>query len=174
MNGLGKIRVFTGEGKGKTTAAVGLAVLAVGRGFKVFMVQFLKAPGTTGEQIAIKSLAPKIIIKPMGRKGFIRCGGEPMDVAMAKHALDEARSTMLSGNFDMIVLDEVNVAVHLGLIDVQDILDLMNSKPDNVELVLTGRDARPEVINRADVVIEMKKIKHQFDQGVKAQKGIDY
>jgi cob(I)alamin adenosyltransferase len=175
LNTLGKVRVFTGEGKGKTTSAVGLAVLAVARGFKVLMIQFLKASDTTGEHIALRSLAPKIIIKPMGRKGFIfRRGCEPMDIAMAKHALDEARSTMGNGNYDIIVLDEVNVAVHLGLIKVQDVLNLINSKPDNVELVLTGRYAHPEIIDRADVVFQMKKIKHHFDRGVKAQKGIDY
>jgi cob(I)alamin adenosyltransferase len=175
MDGPGNIQVFTGEGKGKTTAAIGLAVRAIGRGYKVFMVQFLKAPNTSGEQIALQSLAPSIIIKPMGRKGFIfRRGCEPADVAMAKEALDEARSAMLSGNFDVIVLDEVNVAVHLGLIDVHDILDLMNSKPDNVGLVLTGRNACPEIIDRADVVTEMKKIKHHFDNGVRARNGIEY
>jgi cob(I)alamin adenosyltransferase len=175
MNGPGKIQVFTGEGKGKTTAAVGLAVRAIGRGYKVFMVQFLKAPNTSGEQIALQSLAPMIIIKPMGRKGFIfRRGCEPEDVEMAKQALEEARSAILSNAFDVIVLDEVNVAIHLGLINVKDVLDLMNSKPDNVELVLTGRYARPEIIDRADVVLEMKKIKHHFDEGVKARNGIEY
>jgi cob(I)alamin adenosyltransferase len=175
MDGPGKIQVFTGEGKGKTTAAVGLAVRAIGRGFRVFMVQFLKAPDTSGEQIALKSLAPMITIKPMGRKGFIfERGCEPMDVEMAKKALAEARSAMLSGEFDMIILDEVNVAENLGLIDIQEVLDLMNSKPDNVELVLTGRYAHPEIINRADVVLEMKKIKHHFDKGVRARNGIEY
>ncbi|MCX5862706.1 MAG: cob(I)yrinic acid a,c-diamide adenosyltransferase [Desulfomonile sp.] len=175
MNGPGKIQVFTGEGKGKTTAALGLALRAIGRGHKVFIVQFLKAPDTSGEQIAAQSLAPMITIKPMGRKGFIfRRGCEPQDVEMAEQALEEARSAMLNGAFDVIVLDEVNCAIHLGLIDVTDVLDFMNSKPDNVELVLTGRYARPEIINRADVVLEMKQIKHHFDQGVKARKGIEY
>lgn len=175
MNGPGKIQVFTGDGKGKTTAALGLAVRAIGRGYKVFIVQFLKAPDTSGEQIAFQRLAPMITIKPMGRNGFIFGRGcEPQDAEMAKQALDEARSAMQSGNFDVIVLDEVNVAIHFGLIDVQDVLDLMNSKPDNVELVLTGRNARPEIINRADVVLEMKKIKHHFDKGVRARRGIEY
>ena len=175
MNGPGKIQVFTGEGKGKTTAALGLAVRAIGRGYKVFMVQFLKAPDTSGEQIAFKSMAPMMVIKPMGRKGFIfRRGCEPEDIEMAQQALNEARSAMLSGSFNVVILDEVNVAVHLGLIDVLDILDLMNSKPDNVGLVLTGRNAHPQIIDRADVVTEMKKIKHHFDKGVKARNGIEY
>ena len=159
----------------KPQRLLGWPCAAIGRGYKVFMVQFLKAPNTSGEQIALQSLAPMIIIKPMGRKGFIfRRGCEPQDVEMAKRALEEARSAMLSGAFDVIVLDEVNVAIHLGLIDVKDVLDLMNSKPDNVELVLTGRYARPEIIDRADVVSEMKKIKHHFDEGVKARNGIEY
>jgi cob(I)alamin adenosyltransferase len=175
MNGPGKIQVFTGEGKGKTTAAVGLAVRAIGRGFKVFMVQFLKAPGTSGEQITFASLSPMITIKSMGREGFIfQRGCEPVDVEMAKQALQEASTAMLSGKFDVIILDEVNIAEHLGLIDVQDILDLMNAKPDNVELVLTGRYAHPKIIDRADVVLEMKKIKHHFDNGVRARIGIEY
>lgn len=171
----GKIRVFTGDGKGKTTAAVGASVLAAEKGFKVLMVQFLKSPDVTGEHIALRPLAPRIVIKPMGRKGFIyKRGGDLTDVEMAKNALEEARSTMLSGNFDMIVLDEVNVALKLGLIDVQDVLDFLSCKPNDVELVLTGRDAHPEVMDRADVVLEMRKVKHQFDQGVKAEEGIDY
>lgn len=175
MNGPGKIQVFTGEGKGKTTAAVGMAVRAIGRGYKVFMVQFLKAPDTSGEQLALKMLAPMITLKPMGRKGFIfRRGCDPQDVEMAKQALEETRSAMLNGAFDVIIMDEVNVAIHLGLIDVEDVLDLMNSKPDNVELVLTGRYARPEIINRADVALEMKKLKHHFDHGMTARNGIEY
>jgi len=175
MNGPGKIQVFTGEGKGKTTAALGLAVRAIGRGFKVFMVQFLKAPGTSGEQLAVQSLAPMMVIRPMGRKGFIsRRGYEPLDTTMAELALKEARNAMSSGSYDVVILDEVNLAVHLGLIGVQDLLNLMDSKPENVELVFTGRYAHPEIISHADVVQEMKKIKHHFDKGVKARKGIEY
>jgi cob(I)alamin adenosyltransferase len=175
MNGPGKIQVFTGEGKGKTTAALGLALRAIGRGFKVFMVQFLKAPGTSGEHLAVQSLAPMMVIKPMGRNGFIfRQEYEPLDTTMAELALKEARNAMSSGLYDVVILDEVNLAVHLGLIGVQDLLDLMDSKPENVELVFTGRYAHPEVISRADAVQEMKKIKHHFDKGVKARKGIEY
>ena len=116
-----------------------------------------------------------MVIKPMGRKGFIsREGHEPLDTTMAELALKEARNAMSSGSYDVVILDEVNVALHLGLIGVQDLLDLMDSKPENVELVLTGRYAHPEIISRADVVQEMKNIKHHFDKGVKARKGIEY
>lgn len=175
MNGLGTIQVFTGEGKGKTTAALGLAWRAIGRGLKVFMVQFLKAPETSGEHFAAEAFAPLLTIKPMGRKGFIRRRGcEPLDTVMAEVALEEARSAMLSGRYDMIILDEINMAVYLGLIKLQDILEFMKSKPENVELVLTGRYAHPGIIELADYVLEMKKIKHHFDSGMPAREGIEY
>ncbi len=175
MSETGKIQVFTGEGKGKTTAALGLAWRAIGRGLKVFMVQFLKAPDTSGEQFAAKALGPMFTIKPMGRKGFIRKRGcEPLDALMAEHALDEARTAMLDSGYDVIILDEVNVAVHLGLVNVEAVLDLIDSKPENVELVLTGRYAPPEIVKRADSVVEMKKIKHHFDKGIPARKGIEF
>ncbi len=171
----GKIQVFTGEGKGKTTAALGLAWRAIGRGLKVFMVQFLKAPDTSGEHFAAHAFAPMMIIKPMGRKGFIhRRGLEPLDTVMAELALEEARTAMLGGEFDVIILDEINVAVNLGIIAIKDLLDLMEAKPENVELVLTGRYAHPEVVLRADVVLEMRKIKHHYDNGVVAREGIEY
>jgi cob(I)alamin adenosyltransferase len=175
MNGIGTIQVFTGEGKGKTTAALGLAWRAVGRGLTVFMVQFLKAPDTSGEHFAAEAFAPLLTIKPMGRKGFIyRRGCQPLDTLMAELALEEARSAMLSGHYDMIILDEINVAVHLGLIDLQDLLEFMKSKPQSVELVLTGRYAHPQVVELADSVLEMKKIKHHFDSGIEAREGIEY
>ncbi|HMK34770.1 MAG TPA: cob(I)yrinic acid a,c-diamide adenosyltransferase [Desulfomonilaceae bacterium] len=175
MNGPGRIQVFTGEGKGKTTAALGLAVRAIGRGLKVFMVQFLKAPDTSGEHTAVQSLAPMLIIKAMGRKGFIKKQGpDPLDTRMAELALQEACKAMLSGSYDVIILDEVNIAVNLRLISVQRLLEFLDSKPANVEVVLTGRYAHPEIISRADAVQEMKKIKHHFDKGGKARKGFEY
>jgi cob(I)alamin adenosyltransferase len=175
MNSTGKVQIFTGDGKGKTTAALGLAFRAAGRGLKVLMIQFLKAPDTSGEHFAVKALEPMITIKPMGRKGFIgRRGGEPLDAVMAKRALEEARMAMLGGEYDMIILDEVNYAVYFGLISVEDVVNLMDSRPEQVELILTGRYARPEVTSRADVVVEMKKIKHHYDKGVGAREGIEY
>lgn len=175
MNESGKIQVFTGEGKGKTTAALGLAVRAIGRGQKVFMVQFLKAPDTSGEHVAVQSLVPLLIIKAMGNKGFIgRNGPGPQDISMAQLALDEARTAMLSGLYDVIMLDEVIVAVNLGLITIQSLLEFLDSKPNNVEMVLTGRYAPPEIVSRADAVHEMKNVKHHFDKGGKARKGFEY
>lgn len=174
MTEMGRIQVFTGDGKGKTTAALGQAWRALGRGFKVFMVQFLKAPDSSGEHFAA-AMYPNLVIKPMGRKGFItRSGPDPRDKAMAEAALEEARSALTGGVFDLVVLDEINVAIHFGLIDVEDLLALMAAKPQGVGLVLTGRYADPRVIDRADVALEMKSIKHHFDEGVPARKGIEY
>jgi cob(I)alamin adenosyltransferase len=175
MTETGKIQVFTGEGKGKTTAALGLAWRAIGRGLKVFMVQFMKAPDTSGEHFAAKAFAPMMTIKPMGRKGFIVGRGcDPLDAVMAELALEEARNAMLGGEYDVIILDEINVAVNFGIVDVKNVLELLEAKPKKVEMVLTGRYAHPEVITHADVVLEMKKIKHHYDNGVAAREGIEY
>ncbi len=175
MNSNGKVQIFTGEGKGKTTAAVGQAIRAAARGLKILMIQFLKAADTSGEHFSLKTFEPQIVVKPMGRKGFIRRRGcEPLDVLMAEMALDEAKNAMLGEEYDIIILDELNYAVDFGLIEVEKVIDLLESRPENIELILTGRNARPEVISRADVVVEMKKIKHHFDKGVGARKGIEY
>lgn len=175
MSGTGEIRVITGEGKGKTTTALGMAWQAVSKGMRVFFVQFLKAPDTSGEHFAAKALEPMMIMKPMGREGFInRRGLHPLDTVMVQRALEEARTAMLTGDYELVVLDEVNVAIHMGLLDVQQILDFLDSKPREVSLVLTGRNARAEIAARADDVLEMRKIKHHFDEGIPAQEGIDY
>ena len=175
MSGSGEIRVITGEGKGKTTTALGMAWIATSKGVKVFLVQFLKSPDTSGEHFAAKAFEPMMIIKPMGKEGFIhRRGMDPMDAVMAQQALEEARTAMLSREYKLIILDEVNVAIHLGLLDVQHLLDLLDSKPSDVDLVLTGRHAHPKVEDRADVVMEMRKVKHYFDAGIGAKEGIDY
>lgn len=175
MNDEGKIQVFTGEGKGKTTAALGLAWRAIGRGKKVLMIQLLKAPNTSGEQLAADALGSRFDMKPVGRKGFIyRTGCEPLDRTLAEIGLEEVRKAYAAGYYDVIILDEVNVAVHLGVLDVEDVLELMDSKPAHVELILTGRYAPKAVVEKADAVLEMKKIKHHFDAGVPAREGIEY
>jgi cob(I)alamin adenosyltransferase len=175
MSRTGKIQVFTGEGKGKTTAAVGAAVLAIGTGRKVLMIQFLKSPNSSGEQMAALALDGQFTIKPMGRKGFIyKRNCESLDHAMAESALEEARFQMVNGDYDVVILDEINVAVHLGLIQVGELLELIDLKPEKLELILTGRYAHPAVAGRADSVIEMKKIKHHFDSGVPAREGIEF
>jgi cob(I)alamin adenosyltransferase len=175
MDGPGKIRVFTGNGKGKTTAALGRAMQAISCGRKVFMIQFLKAPDTSGEHLSGLLLAPNFVLKSMGKKGFIIGRGcDPLDTLMAEIALEGARDRMMSGSYDVIILDEINVAVYLDLIQLDHLLEFIDSKPENVELILTGRYAAPEVIQRADLVREMKNVKHHYEGGVKAKKGIEF
>jgi cob(I)alamin adenosyltransferase len=169
----GYIQVYTGSGKGKTTAALGLALRAVGHGLRVCVVQFMKNDRETGELQTARLLQPRLSIHPMGPPGFIRKKPRPIDYEMAQKALDFSKSMILDEEYDVVILDEVNVAIHFGLISVDDLLALINAKPDSVELVLTGRNARPEIIERADLVTEMVAIKEYFEKGVAARKGIE-
>lgn len=171
----GLVIVHTGNGKGKTTAALGLALRAVGQGLKVSMVQFIKGSWKYGELRAPEFL-PGFEIRAMGR-GFVDLGNpepNPEDVALAQETLAAAREKVLSGQYDMVILDEVNYAVSYGLLDVESVVRLIQEKPPELHLVLTGRDARPEVVDVADLVTEMREIKHAFREGVKAQKGIEF
>jgi len=170
----GYVHVYTGSGKGKTTAALGLALRAVGHGFQVCVVQFMKSKRQVGEVRAAARLAPHLSIHPMGPKGFIRKTPRPIDHDMARKALEFSRNVIQQGDYDVIILDEVNVAVQYGLITIHDVLALTDLKPEAIELVLTGRDAHPKVIERADLVTEMLAIKHYFDRGVPARKGIEF
>ena len=171
----GLVIVHTGNGKGKTTAALGLALRAVGQGLKVCMVQFIKGSWKYGELRAPEFL-PGFEIHPMGR-GFVDLGAKephPEDVALGRRTLAAAREKVLSGEYGLVILDEVNYAVTYGLVDVADVLSLIRDKPPALHLVLTGRDARPEVIEAADLVTEMREIKHPFQQGIKAQRGVEF
>ena len=171
----GLVIVHTGNGKGKTTAALGLALRAVGQGLRVTMIQFIKGSWKYGELRAPEFL-PGFEIHPMGR-GFVGLGGaqpNPEDVALARETYDVGREKILSGEWDMVILDEINNAVEQGLLDVADVLRLIRERPERVHLVLTGRNARPEVIEAADLVTEMREIKHPYRIGVKAQKGIEF
>ena len=170
-----RISVYTGDGKGKTTTALGRGFEAVLSGLKVYMVQFLKRPQTSGEHFIPESLSALFTIVPMGRGRFIRnreC--EPEDRDAGQLALKQAQVAMLSGDYDMVILDEATVAVYKNVIDLTQLLDFIATKPDNVELVITGRHAPPEVIDMAGTVVEMRKVKHHFDSGHKATKGIDF
>ncbi len=170
----GYIQVYTGNGKGKTTAAMGLAFRAAGRGFKTYIAQFLKGQ-PTGEIEAAKKLAPFIRIEQFGREGFItvKDGPEDEDVSRARAGLEQALEAMLSGEFRIVVLDEVNTAVHFKILPEKDVLDFLDKRPAWVEVVLTGRYAPDSLIARADLVTEMKDIKHYFDRDVKAREGIE-
>jgi len=170
-----RTRLFTGDGKGKTTSALGLGWGAVTRGLKVYMVQFLKRPHTSGEHFVPEPLSRLFTIIPGGRGRFIgtrQC--EPEDREAGQLALKQAHEAMASGDYGMVILDEAMAAVHKKVIDLPQLLEFISTRPDNVELVITGRNAPPEVIRVADVVIEMKKVKHYFDTGRSAIKGIDY
>ncbi len=172
MNGY--VQVYTGNGKGKTTAALGLAFRAAGHGFKTYIAQFLKGQ-PSGELEAAKKLAPLILIERFGREGFITVkeGPDDEDISRAKAGLARALEAMLSGEFRIVVLDEVNTAVHFGLLPEADVLDLIDRRPATVELVLTGRYAPASFVERADLVTEMTGIKHYLDRGVKAREGIE-
>ncbi|MBE2887159.1 cob(I)yrinic acid a,c-diamide adenosyltransferase [Geobacter anodireducens] len=170
----GCIQVYTGNGKGKTTAALGLAFRAAGRGFRVLMIQFMKGGGPYGEHEAAKRLAPELTIIATGRPGWVnRENPDPEDVRLAHEALDMARAALTGECYDLVILDEINGAVSFGLVPVDDVLDLMALKPPRVELVLTGRNADERVIAAADLVTEMREIKHYYRAGVPARTGIE-
>jgi len=171
----GLVIVHTGNGKGKTTAALGLALRAVGQGLKVSVVQFIKGSWKYGELRAPEFL-PGFEIQAMGR-GFVDPGSaepHPEDLALARETFAAARDKVVSGRYDLVILDEVNYAVRFGLLGVESVLQLIREKPPQVHLVLTGRDARPEVVEAADLVTEMREVKHPFASGVKAQRGIEF
>ncbi len=170
----GCVQVYTGNCKGKTTAALGLALRAVGRGLKVIMIQFMKGGGPYGEHIAAQRLAPELTIIPTGREGWVNKDNPAQeDIDLAVSALKLAREKLLSCEYDMVILDEVNGAVGFGLIPVEELLEIVRLRPENVELVLTGRGADPKVIEAADLVTEMVEIKHYYKAGVASRIGIE-
>jgi cob(I)alamin adenosyltransferase len=170
----GYIQVYTGNGKGKTTAALGLALRAAGHGLRTYIGQFLKGQ-EYGELLAIQRLSEWITLEQFGRRGFIHVSRDPdkHDIERAHKGLKKCLQAMLSGKFQVIVLDEVNVAVDLGLIPENDILAFLGKKPDDIEIVLTGRFASDSIIKKADLVTEMKELKHYYSSGVKAREGIE-
>lgn len=169
----GCVQVYTGNGKGKTTAALGLSMRALGRGLKVCFFQFIKGGGPYGEQLVAERLAPDFTIIQTGRRGWINTKDSGEDRCLAQDALQQAREAMLSGNYDLFVCDEINGAVAYGLIDVEQVLELIQARPAAVELVLTGRSADERVMQAADLVTEMKELKHYYQSGVPARVGIE-
>jgi cob(I)alamin adenosyltransferase len=168
----GYIQVYTGNGKGKTTAALGLALRAAGAGLRVYIIQFIKKRRCS-EHRALERFSDLITIKQFGT-GFLRSGRRTQkEIEAARKGLEEVREVIQSRRYDLIILDEINVATHYGLIDIDDLLRLLDSKPAKVEIVLTGRYADERVIEQADLVTEMRKIKHYRDSGVKARYGIE-
>ena len=170
----GKVQVYTGNGKGKSTAALGLALRAVGRGLRVCIVQFIKGGGQYGEHLAAERLAPLLTIHQTGRDCWIyKDNLDPEDVRIAGETLELARKVVSGGGYDLVILDEINGAAWFGLVSVDDILALVGARPDQVELVLTGRSADPRVIGAADLVTEMVEVKHYFQAGVQGRLGIE-
>lgn len=173
----GLVIVHTGEGKGKTTAALGLAIRAWGDGLRILIIQFIKGGWKYGELKTLQTLGDidgRIEVRQRG-KGFTQRGedkGPHREAACA--ALEEAKKEIHSGKWDMIILDELNYAVKFELVEEQSVLDLIKEKPEDIHLVITGRDVRPSVAEAADLVTEMRLIKHPFQKGIKAQQGIEF
>jgi cob(I)alamin adenosyltransferase len=172
--GPGYTHVYTGNGKGKTTASLGLALRAVGNGLKVLIIQFLKGPETSGEAIAVKRLAPDLEIRSRGREGVLAPSEiTDADRTSAMEAVRETSREMTTRRWDVVILDEVNTACALDLVPLDSVLELIEAKPEGMELVLTGRGAPVEMIEKADLVTEMRDIKHYYKEGVAARRGIE-
>ncbi len=172
MPGQGYVQIYTGSGKGKTTAAVGLAVRCAGAGGKVFFCQFLKK-GDSSEWTSLQPLNDRIIHRAFGTGKFIRSEPSAEDRQLARTGMSEAKEALISGDYDLIVLDELLGALTKGLVTSEDIVDLLHLRPLHTELVLTGRNAPAELVEKADLVTEMCEIKHYFQQGIAARKGIE-
>jgi cob(I)alamin adenosyltransferase len=172
----GLIIVNTGPGKGKTTAAMGTALRAVGQGMRVLMLQFLKGSWHYGELDAVAAFGDKFVMKQMGR-GFVKVGGaetDPEDVRMVEQAWAEAEQAIRSGEWDLVILDEINYAISYGMLDPGKVTAVLQTKPEMLHVILTGRNAHPTIMDLADTVTEMRQVKHAYEKGVMAQRGIEY
>jgi len=169
----GYVHVYTGSGKGKTTAALGLGLRAIGAGFKVYMIQFMK--GRRYSELDAVENIPNFTISQYGRDEFVsKENPKQIDIDLAQKGFAHAKNIIKNGKYDLVILDEINVAVDYNLISLKDIIELINEKPEKLELVLTGRYAHPEIVKSADIVTEMLEIKHPYQEGVNARKGIDF
>ena len=173
-SGLGLIHVYTGNGKGKTTSALGLGLRAAGHGFRVLMVQFMKGDPSYGEVIAVSKIDNFNLIQS-GLPTFVK-KGEPSeeDLVLAKAGFEKCYEAVTTGTYDIVIMDEINVAVNYGLIPLGDVLNLIDEKSKDVELILTGRYADKKIIEKADLVSEVQEIKHPFTKGIPARRGVDF
>ncbi len=169
----GLVMVYTGDGKGKTTAALGLAFRAAGHGYKILAVHFMK--GRNYGEAKAAAYLPHFDVFKAGREKFVnRDNPDPEDLRLAAEGLSRAKEAALSSAYNLILLDEVIVAINYNLVSMQDVLDLIDKRAPGVDLVLTGRDAPPEIMERADMVSEVKAIKHHYASGIKAREGIEF
>jgi cob(I)alamin adenosyltransferase len=172
----GLILINTGPGKGKTTAAMGTALRAVGNGMRVLMLQFLKGSWHYGELDAVEAFGDRFVLKQMGR-GFVKVGGaetDPEDVRLVEAAWAEAREAIYSGEWDMVVLDEINYAISYGMLDPAVVAEALKGRPEMVHVILTGRNAHQTLVELADTVTEMREVKHAYQKGILAQRGIEF
>ncbi|UCE74738.1 MAG: cob(I)yrinic acid a,c-diamide adenosyltransferase [Methanomassiliicoccales archaeon] len=175
-NGLeaGLVQVYTGDGKGKTTAALGLALRACGHGLKVYMIQFMKGDINYGEIIAAEHL-PNLTIVQFGKPTFVdKENPAKEDIDFAQLALEHAKVIVQEGQYDIVILDELNVALDFKLVELADVMKIIDSKPDRVELIITGRNANEKILEKADLVTKMDKVKHPYDKGIAARDGIEH
>ncbi len=173
---MGLVLINTGPGKGKTTAALGTALRAVGNGMRVLMLQFLKGSWHYGELDAVQSFGDNFVLKQLGR-GFVKVGGaetDPEDIRMVEAAWAEAREAILSGEWDLVVLDEINYAIGYGMLSPDTVAETLRQRPEITHVILTGRNAHPTLIELADTVTEMRDVKHAYQKGILAQRGIEY
>lgn len=172
----GLLLINTGPGKGKTTAALGTALRAVGNGMRVLMLQFLKGSWHYGELDAVLPFGENFILKQMGR-GFVKVGGaetDPEDLRLVHDAWAEAKAAIESGDWDLIVLDEINYAIGYGMLDPAEVAETLRNRPDMLHVILTGRNAHPLLVDLADTVTEMREVKHAYQKGILAQRGIEH
>ena len=171
----GLVSIFTGDGKGKTTAAIGTVIRAAGQGLRSFIVFFIKGEDYVHGEMNSLAKIPGITLAKFGQKGWVdKEAVTAENIEQAKLALNTARQAMLSGNYDIIVLDEVNIVLDYGLIKPEEVIKLIEDKPPKVELILTGRHANPRLVQMADLVTEMLMIKQPYTRGIEARRGIDY
>lgn len=169
----GLVQIYTGDGKGKTTAALGLALRAAGRGLKVFIAQFAKGM-FYGELEALKRFESQITLHQYGRKCFIHDEPTEEDIRLAREGWREIQEIMDGGEYDLLIVDEIGIALHYRLVTLEEVRELIRRKPETVELVLTGRKIPEELYPQADLVAEMLEIKHYYNAGVQARKGIEF
>jgi cob(I)alamin adenosyltransferase len=170
----GLIHVYTGDGKGKTTAALGLGMRAVGAGLKVYMIQFMKGDIDYGE-LKSAELLPTFTIKQFGRPSFVdKEKPDDSDIALARQGLDHANEILKRAEHDVVILDELNVALDFKLVSLEDVMALLDSIPQGIEIIITGRNAHDKIIEKADYVTDMRNVKHPYEKGITARCGIEH